>query len=241
MLNFILMDDDMNHNHNMKKGLEYIFRKYDIEADTMLTATEPYPVLEYSIHNSDEYNVYLLDVDFGCDINGVELALKIRENDVLAYIVFVSGHPEFVMSSLKAKIFDFLVKPISLETLEKCIVKIYKDFILINKNKRTLLAVKSGFHVYQINTQNIFFLEKYGHLLIIHTNNGQIRSKESLDNIMTKLDHKKFYKCHKSYLVNLDQITEIDNENNCIYFNNGESCLFSKRCKKELNLLCSVI
>lgn len=239
MINFIIMDDEEKHNRNMESRLECIFKKHSIEAVVKLSATDPSQVINYCMENRMD-NVYLLDVDFGSSINGIDLAHKIREYDMQSYIVFVSAHPEYVMSSLKTKIFDFLVKPISIETLERCILTIYKDYTDLNKEKRHNLVVKSGLNVYQIDPEDIIFFEKYGHLLIIHTQNGQIRCKESLENIMHKLDEN-FTKCHKSYLVNIGYIARIDNQDNIIYFKNGESCLLSKRCKKELNIICSAL
>ena len=78
MLNYIIMDDEIEHNLNMKKRLDQIFEKHRMEAATSLVATEPADVLKYSIETVENDNVYFLDVDFGCDINGIELAQKIR-------------------------------------------------------------------------------------------------------------------------------------------------------------------
>ena len=234
MLNFILMDDDAKHNENMKKRLDHIFDKHGIEAVTRLVSTDASQVMEYSKENLGADNVYFLDVDFGCEINGIDLAAEIRKSDARSYFVFVSAHPEFVMPSLKTKVFDFLVKPISLETLEKCVINVYNDSISLKKDPGQTLSIKSGINVYHLNVEDILFLEKYGHLLVIHTLNGQIRSKESLVNIEAKLDRSKFFQCHKSYIVNIDHITEIDNKNNLISFRNGETCLISKRHKREL-------
>lgn len=241
MLKFVILDDETEHNQNMKKRLIAIFQKHGADMKIELITTEPYSVLEYSAENMDSDNVYFLDVDIGCDMNGIELAMRIRKHDAKSYIIFVSAHPEFVMPSLKTKIFDFLVKPISMETLEECVLSVYKDYTYLKNKERQTLAVKSGFNVHQLDIADIIFLEKYGHLLVIHTSNGQFRSQESLENIESKLDKKIFCRCHKSYLANVFHIEEIDNKNNMIRFKNGESCFFSKRCKKELNLICSTL
>jgi Response regulator of the LytR/AlgR family len=238
MLNYVLMDDDTEHNLNMQKRLDYILAKHGMKADTRLIATEPDAVLRYSTENIDRDNVYFLDVDCGCDITGIELAMKIREHDARSYIVFISAHPEFVLPSLKTKIFDFLVKPISTGLLEKCIVSIHKDFQSVRKYEKQTLVLKSGLKVYQLNMDDIIFIEKFGHLLVVHTLNGQITGMESLENIAGKLDGNQFFRCHKSFIANCDHIEEIDFKNNLIIFNNQESCSISKRCKKELKLKC---
>lgn len=235
------MDDDKQHNIHMKKRLDTIFYKHNLEACTGLVATDPSEVLAHSLDNLEKNNVYFLDVDLSCDLDGIGLAMKIREHDARSYIIFVSAHPEFVIPSLKTKIFDFLVKPISVEMLENCVLSIYRDHMTLKNEKKQMLLLKSGLKVYQINAEDIVFLEKFGHLLVVHTLKGQITSHEPLDNIAEKLDSDEFCRCHKSYIANIRHIAEINYKSNLIGFKNGESCILSKRCKKELKAKCPAL
>jgi two-component system, LytTR family, response regulator AgrA len=241
MLYFTILDDDATHNLNTNKRLKLIFRKYEIDATIALNTTKTSEVIEYCTNNNSRNNVYLLDVDVNSKLNGIEVATIIREQDAKAYIVFVSAHPEYVMSSLKTKIFDYLIKPVSVETLAKCINSINKDFNKVNSNISPQLSIKSGFNVYNLNFNEITFLEKNGHHIVIHTVSGEIESTESLESIECKLDEKQFFRSHKSCIVNVSYISRIDNSNNIIYLRNGELCVVSKRCKKELKLVCGLI
>ncbi len=234
MFNFIILDDDAVHNVNTSMRLDLIIKENSIDAKIALCTTNPDDVIAYSLKNNKQSNIYMLDVDVRKDIDGIGVAAIIREYDANAYIVFVSAYTEFVMPSLKVKIFDYLVKPVSIETLTNCIMAISKDFIKINKHKPQLFAIKSGFNMYNLNFDEIIYFEKYGHLLIVHTDIGKIESSESLENIEVKLDKMKFFRCHKSYIVNIQQIVRIDYVNNIVHLKNGEHCLVSRRCKKEL-------
>jgi two-component system, LytTR family, response regulator AgrA len=241
MLHFTILDDDFTHNMNTYNRLKLIFEKYEIEATIALNTTDATDVIEYCTRNNTNVNVYLLDVDVHSSINGIGVASIIREKDAKAYIIFISAHPEYVMSSLKTKVFDYLIKPVSIETLSQCINSIYKDFNKVNSNTLPQLSIKSGFNVYNLNYNEITFLEKYGHLLVVHTVSGKIESSESLDSIESKLDKNNFFRSHKSCIVNISHISRIDNLNNIIHLKNGESCLVSKRCKKELKIICGFI
>ncbi len=241
MLNFIILDDDATHNLNTKKRLEQMFVKYDREASIALSTTRPSEVIEYCSRNSSRNNVYLLDVDVQCRMNGIDVAGVIREQDAKAYIIFVSGHPEYVMQSLKTKVFDYLVKPISTNTFEACIHSVFKDFEKMRSIKGQAIGIKSGFNTYNLELDEIVYLEKFGHLLVTHTTSGKIESSEALDSIEKKLDPKRFVRCHKSYIVNISYISRIDYPNSMIYLKNGNTCAVSKRCKKELKEACSII
>ena len=241
MLNFIILDDDATHNINTNKRLQLVFKKYAMEASIALQTTKPDDVVEYSLSNNTENNVYLLDVNVQSNINGIDVANSIRELDAKAYIVFVSAHPEFVMPSLKTKVFDYLIKPVSIDTLAECINSIYKDFMKVNSDKVQSIAIKSGFNMYTLRFDEIAFFEKYGHLLVVHRVSGKIESSESLDSIECKLDKEIFFRCHKSFIVNISHIIRIDFLSNIIYLKNGETCAVSKRCKKELKAICGSI
>lgn len=241
MLYFIILDDDVRHNKSTEKRLEAIFEKYNIEAEISLSTTKANDVIEYSSKNKLRNNVYILDVDVQSNINGIDVAGIIREQETKAYIVFVSAHPEYVMPSLKTRIFDYLIKPISAQTFTECITSIYKDFSKVNSQKEQQLAIKSGFNVYTLGFEEITFFEKYGHILVVHTVSGKIQSTESLESIECKIDKEMFFRCHKSFIVNLSHISRIDYSNNIIYLKNAETCPVSKRCKKELKALCSTV
>lgn len=241
MFFFVILDDDTLCNINMNKSLEKIFNKYEMDSVVALNATEPREVIEYCSRNSSRNNIYLLDVDIKNSINGIDVAGIIREIDANAYIVFISAHPEYIMPSLKTKVFDYLIKPVAIETLTKCINSIHRDFLKIHNKVIKSIAIKSGFNIYNLSEDEIAYFEKYGHVLVVHTISGQIESSESLENIQNKIDKNKFFRCHKSYIVNILHISKIDFSNNIVYLKNGESCIVSKRCKKELKSICGII
>ena len=238
MLYFVILDDDAIYRINTNKRLEVIFKKHNLEACVALNTTKSSDVIEYCAKNSNRNNVYLLDVNIKSKINGIDIAGIIREQDIKAYIVFVSGHPEFVMPSLKTRVFDYLIKPVSNETLEACVISINKDHTKANTKMVQTLSLKSGFILYNLKFDEITYLEKFGHILVVHTTSGKIESSESLENIEKKLDNKIFFRCHKSYIVNMSYISQIDYPNSIIYLKNGETCIVSKRCKKELKSIC---
>ena len=70
------------------------------------------------------------------------------------------------------------------------------------------------------------------HKVILHTTEEQIEFYGQLSEIV-KQDCR-LYKCHKSFVVNPENIVRLDKELGIIYFENGESCLVSKAKQKEI-------
>lgn len=242
MHNFIILDDDITHNNYTKKRLNAIIQKHSIKVHEVFCTTNPKEVLLYSSLNKMRNNIYLLDVNVQSKITGIDVAGMIRKQEAQAYLIFISAYPEYVMPSLKTKVFDYLIKPVSTELLETCILSVIRDYSTLNKNKPVqTLNITSGFKVYHIPLEEIVFFEKYGHVLIVHTVTGRVEGSESLESIEQKLDKITFYRNHKSFIVNISYICGIDFTNNMIQLKNGEECPVSKRHKKELKLLCSQI
>lgn len=235
MLKFIICDDEQRHNTHIKRQLEKIISNHNLNAKVAFCSNNPHDILKYSQQHRDEKgNVYILDIDFKEKMDGVELAKKIRENEMGAYVIFISAHQEYSLVCYKIKTFDFLLKPVNYDILEQCILRLVKDFYYSeNKTERTI-AIKSGSEIHNLNVDDIYYCEKYGKILVVHTTKGTLRSYETLESIQEKLAKHGFFRCHKSFLINLKHVSHIERRKNLVYMANGDKCLISRNYKKEL-------
>ena len=234
MLEFILCDDVEKHNSYLKKAIEKVLENKQLNGVISYVSQEPKDVLNYSKRNRCKSNVYILDIDFPGEMNGVELAEKIRENDVLAYIIFVSGHQEYSLLCYKVKAFDFLLKPLTFKIIDRCIANVFDDYNKIKKISNPIIPVKSGSKIHTVNVKDIIYVEKYNSIAIFHTLNGVIRTYASLDDIQQQIGDHGFYRCHKSFLVNLSQIEYISISQNYLFMKNKKKVMVSRSQKKEL-------
>lgn len=235
MLKFIICDDDRKHNEHMKRRIEKIIASHNLDAKVVLCTDSLQEVLRYSQQNCEEKgNVYILDIDFKKETNGVEVARIIRNREASAYIIFVSAHQEYSLLCYKLKTFDFLLKPINYTILEECILSLVKDFNSLNQEKEKSVVVKTGSEVHKININDIYYCEKYGKILIIHTSKGIIQCYETLEHMQEMLEGYGFFRCHKSYLINLKHVSRISIKDNFVYLSNEEKCPVSRNYKKEL-------
>jgi len=223
MLNFVVCDDNTSIANKLAQMLESLFIKHNFEAQITLKTSSPEEVLNYS-QNTD---VFLLDINLHSTITGIRLAEKIRETNKKAYIIFTTGHLEYVMLAYKVKTFDYLAKPITLDRLEETIIRLFNDmsqtptqYIKIDE-KNTL-----------INPKNINYIEKDGMKLIFHAED----KKYSTYNSFTKIENclpENFIRCHKSYIVNIDNIENIVC-NNKIVFSDDSQCFIGPKYKNSL-------
>ena len=212
MLNFVLCDDNLNILSKLTSMLENIFTKHDLEGQICFTSTEPDKVLDFTKNNT--VDVLILDINLKHEISGLSLAEKVRSFNKNVYIIFTTGHLEYVMLAYKVKTFDYLMKPIANEKLEETIQRLFND-ITVSSNKYLNINNKTF-----INQQNILYIKKDGMKVIICTH----KKNYELYSSFNKFEHclsDNFVRCHKSYIVNLHNISDINDttvffsENNC--------------------------
>lgn len=161
-----------------------------------------------------------LDIDMP-GVNGFKLAGQMGE----ALILFVSCHDELVYSSLKFRPFRFIRKsrleeelPESLEALNRAVLK-------RNAGKKLPFQAKTG-EVF-LDTEEIEYIEIYGHWLQIHGSGGRdIECYGSLSEFEKRLLPFGFVRTHKSYLVNCKYIYSI--ENGQVVLDDGTGILLSR-------------
>ena len=225
MLNFVLCDDNTNAIDRLSKMLNSIIISHNLEGQITYTTNNPADLLDYVKNNLT--HVLLLDIDLKSSTSGLEIAEKIREVDKSIYIIFVTGHFEYGMVAYKYKTFDFLQKPLTKERFEETILRLYSD-IFGDKNKYIRLDNDKTV----IKENSIRFIKKEGMKVIFHTDTRDYETYSSFNKISAMLPYN-FVRCHKSYIVNMAKITDIDMSNNLISFTKNDKCYIGPKYKND--------
>ena len=230
MLSFVVCDDNKSILDRFSKMLESLFIIHNLDAEVSLSSTDPFEVLNYVKNNN--VNVLFLDIDFKSNFSGLDLASKIREINNNAYIIFTSAHLEYILMAYKYKTFDFIPKPITQERLDETIQRIADD--INSENDKTKFIRLSNRNTI-IDQNTIKYIKRDGMKLVFYTDNRQYETYSSFTKIQHELPSN-FVRCHKSYIANVDRITNIDSTNNIVYFDNNNStkCYIGPKYKNKL-------
>lgn len=221
MFKVILCDDNMSSVNSLSTMLQSIFLKHDINAEIENIFTKPSELLQYT--KCSDVDILFLDIDLKADINGIELANRFRKQNKNAYIIFLTAHFEFAMLAYKVKTFDYLIKPISSIKLEETILRLFNDAI---NNKKLFINLGNGKHL--IKQSDIFYIEKNQQKSIIHTTHSEVELYTSFSNLLVCLPEN-FKRCHKSYIVNTEHISEINTKDNTLFINNTTTIPYSDK------------
>ena len=230
MLNFVICDDNLSILDRFSKMFENIFIKYNYDAQVGLTTDNVNELFEYIDNNKTD--VLILDINLKCDQSGLEIASKIREKNKDVYIIFTTAHLEYAMMAYKFKTFDYLAKPITAERLEETVVRLFED---INGSPKRYIKIDNKKTI--IDESEILYIKRDGMKLIFHTKTRDYETYSSFNKIQDSLPEI-FISTHKSFIVNINNIQNLDPVSNTIYFNNNSVCSIGPKYK---NILMEVI
>lgn len=186
--------------------------------------------------------IFLIDIEMKDSKSGLDLAVEIRNmlpttND---QIILISSYVDLLVNAFHKRILmlDFLSK---YDNIEKNLYECFKImYVYFNKNK-TLLIKQDG-ELIRIPYDNILYVvkDKSDDCVYIYLVNKKIKYNGTLNSVERKLKNDmRFYKTHRSVIVNVSKITSIDMINLIIYFGKSET-LLSRDKKKGLLEHCEV-
>lgn len=228
MIKFVLCDDNLDVLNKLSNMFESIFIQNDFNAEIAFKTTKSSELENYIINNT--LDVLILDIQLASNLNGIDLANKVRKNNKNCYIIFTTAHPEYVFIAYQCKTFDFICKPITKERLEETVVRLFDD---INSNTSTSKYIKLDNKNTFIRENEIQYIKKDGMKLVFHTPTRTYEMYSSFSKIQKNLP-KNFIRCHKSFIANTNNIMKVESKNNLIYFDEKVTCDIGPKYKDNL-------
>lgn len=170
-----------------------------------------------------QFDIVFLDIQMD-GMNGIETARILREKQEDAIVIFITGVKEYVFDALDLYAFHYLLKPVDEKKFKEVLQKAERENI--KKKEKKCLFIKT--RNITLNQAGILYIESRAKKVEIHTEEQgkTIVIYGSLDEIGGQLGED-FYRCHRSYIVNMAHITEYDNES--ITLINGDKVYLAKK------------
>lgn len=226
MLNFVICDDNLNILDKFSKVLETIFTKHGYDAKIGLKTDNIEELLDYVDDNKTD--VLILDINLRSDKTGLEVASKVRERNKDTYFIFTTAHLEYAMMAYKFKTFDYLAKPVTSDRIEETIIRLFDD---INGIPKKFLKIDNKKTI--IDENEILYIKRDGMKLVFHTKSRDYETYSSFNKVKNILPDN-FIRTHKSYIVNINNIVNLDPVSNLIYFYDNSTCDIGPKYKNYL-------
>lgn len=184
---------------------------YDFHEISYHQIVEPIIIFKYITHKNDLNNLERYHIPHH------SLILIIQNGELMFQTL-----EYYPLSYIRMEYFD--------KDLEKCI-QLIKD---IHHQKENIMTFKIKRSYVQMKCSQIYYIESYGHYLMIYTQTGEYKVREKLTKALEKLKDVGFVQVHRSYIVNKRFIGKINSDE--IILNNMIHIPMSKKYKLDLNL-----
>lgn len=175
-----------------------------------------------------EQDVIFLDISMK-QLDGIQTAKKMREQDFTGIIIFLTSHTERVYEAFEVKAFRYLLKPINYTMLEELLDLINEE---LTKREEEYIIIITKQKTVKVTYKEVLYMESVGKNLKIHTLNKNYIMREKVSEFEKILMDKGFFRVHKSFLVNLEYIKEIVNDS--VVLENEEIIYVSRLRMKQL-------
>ena len=198
------------------------------------------------IHRPD---LLLLDVQMP-DIDGIEVALALGHGEHVPQIVFVTAFDHYAARAFDLSAVDYLCKPFDRERFDRMLERVraarQRDVASVdpvalrarlealrpsNTHLRRLL-VPNGDRSFFVNVSEIERLESDRNNVVIHCRLGSFPMRATLESLEERLDPEQFVRVHRSHIVNIDAIREVQpwfHGDQQIVLRDGSTLLWSRR------------
>jgi len=186
--------------------------------------------------NQKKPDIIIMDIMLKGEITGIEASEKIREEQNIPIIFLTAYADESTLSRAKiTEPYAYIIKPykeIDLHTsIEMALYKHSKELevlkerdmlysIVENKDNSDFIFVKSKSRLVKLKTKDIFFIEALKDYVVINTSSIRYTIHSTMKDIEKKMPSDNFVRVHRSYIVNLHKIYEIEPPNLILEQNN---------------------
>ena len=224
MIHIAICDDEKHMSDHIRSMISDFFRKKNQEISLHMFSSG-----EELLSYNGQIDILFLDIQMK-DMDGMETARKLRADKFRGFLVFITVLKEMVFQSFEVQAYDYLVKPVDEKQFEKTMERLYAS--MQNASEDSLL-VQKGYEGRIIPKDEIVFCEIIDRKIYLNLASGEVVDYyERIENLETKLDNR-FYRCHRSYLINLKHLKGYKNGTACM--DNGKEIPVSRLRSKEFS------
>lgn len=153
-----------------------------------------------------EYDVVLMDIDMP-KLDGFDTIIRYKTEFSSSTILILTTHLDYARKGYLVDAFRYIDKAKMEEELDEAFEKI-RD---INRKNHFSVVGRNGKKVKTILIKDIYYIETVGRYCAITTADERYECSESVGTLEEKLEEYGFFRCHKSFLVNLNAVKYLDN------------------------------
>ncbi len=174
------------------------------ELEVVHVATDGSEALQWL--EKEDIDLLFLDVEMP-GLSGIEL---LEALPALPLVIFTTAKKDYAYEAFEYKAVDYLKKPIAWPRFIEAVSKARMQLQRAVPRSAEEVYIKEDGRFLRLNYDDILYFENVGDYVRIKTTKGSHIIYSTLKNIYKKLDQTKFYRVHRTYIVNMNKIEDIE-------------------------------
>ena len=241
-MNCIIIDDDKL---SRKVIEEYINRTDSL--NLVYSFANAVDAINKLKHNTKKIDIVFLDIEMP-EMTGIEFLNNFNE---YPQVIIISSKEKYALEAFEYDVTDYLLKPVSYSRFFKAIEKTQKriDKEIAKDSNNTIedtsskeIFIKSNSSLIKIKFIDILYVEALENYILICTSNDKYTVHFTMKAIEDKLPSDMFKRVHRSYIVNINNISEIESNSIILKYNNSQKKIpigksYKDKLFNDLNLI----
>jgi two-component system response regulator AgrA len=240
MIPIYICEDDIKQLEVIAAVIKNRIMIENLDSYVHVATSDPVELLQAASERTSSFGIYFLDIELkDSNLDGIMIGKRVRDLDPLGKIIYVTSHTDLSMSILKNNIepTDYIIKEDIFdlkENVERILSKIFED-VQTTPLQKDIFKIEFNDEIKFLPIKDIqYFSTSPGtpHKLEVHLTHAQMQFYDKIKKI-EKMNHH-FIRCHKSYVINTQNVQTINKKTREITLTNGEVIPASVRGLKKL-------
>jgi two-component system LytT family response regulator len=224
----------------------------DPEVETVGECADGYEAI--AAVNTHAPDLIFLDVQMP-ELDGFDVLARL-DGAHLPLVVFVTAYDSYALRAFEVSAVDYLLKPFDRRRFATALTRVKsrlaqgRDTELTERTLALLeelrarttshlerLMIKAGGRAFFLKTEEIDWVEAEGKYVRLHSGRESYLLREAIGSLEAQLDPKKFLRIHRSTIVNIDRVRELQpwfHQDYRVILRDGTELTLSRSCRKKL-------
>lgn len=178
------------------------------------------------IQSETRVDIAFLDVEMP-GVSGIHIGAKLKERNPQVKIIIVTAYPDYLDEAMRFQVFRYLSKPIEKTRLFRNL----KDAIYAYNMETHEYPISTSEGIFTRRAEEIVYVETTGRKVLVHTTHEQFVSTKNIDYWRQTLNLPCFYSTHRSYIINMRYVYNINKDTVVLKYTEKEKPVFLSRRK----------
>ena len=175
------------------------------------------------LRTAEDFDIIFLDILMQ-GLDGMQTARIFRKKAFDRIIIFLSSSRDYVFEAYDVEAFQYLLKPLDGKKLEKALER---ALLKTESRSQEFLVVSKERQKVKLFLDDIYYFEIRGRQIKAHGTEGNVTYYGKIGDLELALLGKGFYRCHKSYLINLKHVDGYNRQE--AFLDNGEGIVIARK------------